>query len=71
MEVVFKCIGDGKRYYSVWRSGRELFVGTDGECRRYLEVHAAKLREEHLGDTRPQRGRPVSVKTYRTARLQA
>ncbi|MCA9314458.1 MAG: hypothetical protein R3F05_00080 [Planctomycetota bacterium] len=70
MEVVFKCLADGKRYYGVWQNGQELFVGTDSECRRYREVHAAKVREEHLGDLRPQRGRPVAVRTYRALRMQ-
>ncbi len=68
MEVVFKCLADGKRYYGVRQNGLELFVGTDLECRRYREIRASKVREERLADQRPLRGRPALLRTYRATR---
>lgn len=71
MEILFKCLQDGKRFYAVRRGSYEVFVGTRAECTRFLEIHEAKVREEHRDALRPQRSRPVVPRTYRHARTTA
>ena len=69
MEIVFKCLQGGQRYYSVRLNGQELFVGTGDECDRYIEIHNAKVAQQHLDDRRTPRNRPVTVRTYREWRI--
>ena len=71
MEVGFKCLQDGTRFYSVRRNGLELFVGTRGECARYIGIHNAKVAQEQRDALRPQRNRAVHVRTYRQTRTPA
>lgn len=68
MEIVFRCMAEGKRYYGVWRQGRELFVGTMPECDRYMAAHRDKLHEERRQDAMPMRSRPVAFRIFRSAR---
>ena len=68
MEVVFKCLQGGKRFYGVKLNGQELFVGTSEECDRYIEIHNQKVLQERIDESRPPRSRPVSIRTYRQMR---
>jgi hypothetical protein len=67
MQVHFKCLNEGKRLYSVSRNQREVFVGTRGECVRFLEIHNSKVAQEHTEWLRTPRARPVVIRTYRQA----
>ncbi len=71
MDVVFKCLQGGTRYYGVRLHGQERFVGSREECERYLEIHAHKVTAEQAEARRPRRNRPVSVRTYRQVRTTA
>ena len=71
MEVLFKCLQDGMRYYAVRRGGQELFVGSGEECKRYLDLHTLKVKQQLLDDKRTPRQRPVSIRTYRQTRTTA
>jgi hypothetical protein len=71
MEVLFKCLQQGKRFYSVRLNGQELFVGSSDECDRYLEIHNAKVAQERLDDQRVPRSRPITIRTYRQVRAPA
>ncbi len=55
MEVVFRCLSEGKRLYSVRRQGLEIFVGSIEECARFAELHHRKVREEREHDRLPVR----------------
>ena len=68
MEVLFKCLQDGKRYYGVRLNGEQIFVGTNNECERFIAIHNAKAAQEQLDDQRTPRNRPVSIRTYRQVR---
>jgi len=68
MEVLFKCLQDGNRYYGVRLNGEELFVGTNNECERFIAIHNAKATQQQLDDQRTPRNRPVSIRTYRQVR---
>jgi hypothetical protein len=69
MEVLFLCLQNGKKFYSVRLNGEEIFVGTRGECDRFLEIHNRKVDEERVGLQKTPRARPVSIRTYRQARV--
>ena len=71
MEILFKCLQSGTRYYCVRLHGQELFVGTPEECERYIEIHNAKVVQQQADERRPQRGRAVSIRTYRQTRSTA
>ena len=71
MEVLFKCLQGGERYYGVRLNGRELFVGTRDECRRYISIHNRKVADEQAEHRRTPRSRPVSIRTYRAVRAHA
>ncbi len=71
MEVVFKCIQGGSKYYGVRLNGEQIFVGTSGECERFIEIHNAKVAQAQIDDRRTPRSRPVSIRTYRQARAHA
>ena len=71
MEILFKCLQAGARYYSVRLHGQELFVGTTDECERYIEVHNNKVLQQQEEERRPQRARPVSIRSYRQTRTTA
>lgn len=71
MEILFKSLQEGKRYYSVRLNGNNLFTGTKGECERFLDLHRLKVAEQHDLDRKPRRNRPVTVRTYRQARSTA
>ncbi len=68
MEVLFKCLQQGKRYYSVRLNGQELFVGTSDECERYMQLHEQKVAQEQLEHARTPRSRPFTIRTYRQVR---
>ena len=68
MEILFKCLQSGTRYYCVRLHGQELFVGTSDECDRYIEIHNAKVLDQRAEEQRPQRGRAVSIRTYHQTR---
>ncbi len=67
MEIVFKCLQDGHKYYVVRLNGHDLFVGTPGECERFLAIHNRKVAQEQDLDRKPRRNRPVTIRTYRQA----
>ena len=71
MEILFKCLQSGKRYYSVRLNGHELFVGTTGECERFIRIHNRKVAEQQDQQRKPQRNRAVAIKTYRNVRTPA
>lgn len=71
MELVFKCIQDGKKYYTVRLNGHALFTGTTGECERFLSIHNRKVCEEQELERKPRRNRTVTIRTYRQARSTA
>ncbi len=71
MEILFKSLQEGQRYYTVRLNGNDLFMGSKGECERFLELHRQKVAEQHDLERKPRRNRPVSVRTYRQARTTA
>lgn len=71
MDILFHCIQDGHKLYRVVRNGRQIFVGTEGECDRFVEIHNQKVAQEQLEQARTPRNRPVSVRTYRQVRAHA
>jgi len=71
MDVVFYCIQDGKSLHRVILNGKQLFVGTQDECDRFIEIHNQKVVQERLDDQRVPRNRPVSVRTFRRLRAHA
>jgi hypothetical protein len=71
MEVLFKCLLGGKRFYGVRLNGLELFVGTQDECTRFMEIHNQKVAQERIEDQRTPRARAVTVRTYRQVRTTA
>jgi hypothetical protein len=68
MEILFRCIEAGRRYYSVRLNGQEIFVGTRAECDRFLRIHDQKVAEEQAEARRVPRGRPAQLRIYRTLR---
>ena len=71
MDILFKCLQGGARYYSVRLHGQELFVGSPEECERYISLHNAKVMQQKADESRPQRNKPVSIRTYRQIRTTA
>lgn len=71
MELVFACLQDGKKYYTVRLNGHDLFTGTTGECERFLAIHNRKVSDEHEAERKPRRNRTVTIRTYRQARTSA
>ena len=71
MDVRFLCIEGGRKYYAVVVSGEQIFVGTRGECARFLKIHEEKVASDHLDALRNPRSRAVPVRTYRQSRLRA
>ena len=71
MEVLFKCLQQGKRFYSVRLNGQELFVGSDDECERFVDLHNHKVAQEQLEQSRTPRSRPITIRTYRQVRTPA
>lgn len=68
MEILFRCIEAGRRYYGVRLNGQEIFVGTRSECDRFLKIHEQKVSEEQAEARRVPRGRPAQLRIYRTLR---
>lgn len=68
MEILFRCIEAGRRYYSVRLNGQEIFIGTRPECDRFLKIHEQKVAEEQAEARRVPRGRPAHLRVYRTLR---
>ncbi|MFM8979862.1 MAG: hypothetical protein ACKOSS_05305 [Planctomycetia bacterium] len=68
MEIRFRCLEAGRRYYAVLVHGLELFVGTRPECDRFLAIHNRKVAEEQESLRRVPRGRPAQVRVFRTLR---
>jgi hypothetical protein len=68
MEILFRCIEAGRRYYAVRLNGQEIFVGTRPECDRFLSIHNEKVAVELAEMRRTPRGRPAQLHVYRTAR---
>lgn len=68
MEIRFRCIEAGRRYYAVLVHGLELFVGTRPECDRFLAIHDRKVAEEQELLRRVPRGRPAQLRVFRTLR---
>ncbi|MDF1699970.1 MAG: hypothetical protein P1V36_02265 [Planctomycetota bacterium] len=68
---MFKCLQEGKKYYTVRLNGHALFTGTTGECERFLAIHQAKVCDERELERKPRRNRAVTIRTYRQARTSA
>lgn len=68
MEILFRCIEAGRRYYGVRLNGQEIFVGTHAECDRFLKIHNEKVSLEQAEARRTPRGRPAQLHIYRTVR---
>lgn len=68
METVFLCLQGGRKLYSVRLNGQEIFVGTQGECERFLQIHDRKVAEERADQERTPRAKPVAIRTYRQVR---
>jgi hypothetical protein len=46
MEIKFHCNLKGKKFYKVRKvNGLEVFLGTIGECKRFIRVHREKVRK--------------------------
>ena len=71
MEVLFKCLLEGKRFYCVRLNGQELFVGMRDECERYIGLHKEKVLQAQLEERRTPRNRPITIRTYRQVRTPA
>ena len=71
MEVLFKCLQEGKRYYSVRLNGQEIFVGSTAECERFISIHNSKVAQDHVDQQRIPRTRPFAIRTYRQVRSPA
>jgi hypothetical protein len=52
-------------------SGEQIFVGTRGECARFLKIHEEKVASDHLDALRNPRSRAVPVRTFRQTRIRA
>ena len=52
LEIRFHCSLKGKKFYKVrLADGKEVFLGTLGECRRFIKVHKEKV-NKHLARNR-------------------
>jgi hypothetical protein len=69
MDIEFVCIEAGRKLFRVRRQGEEIFVGTEGECRRFLQIHARKVAADQENDLRAQRQPPFVVRTYRRSKM--
>lgn len=48
MEIKYHCSLKGKKFYKVrLPAGKEIFLGTMGECKRFIKVHKEKV-NKHL-----------------------
>ena len=46
MDIKYHCSIKGKKFYKVQKlNGIEVFLGTLGECRRFIKVHREKVRK--------------------------
>ena len=43
MEIRFNSIHSGIKFYEVVLHGEKLFVGTTGECKRFIKIHNEKV----------------------------
>jgi hypothetical protein len=71
MEVLFLCLQGGRRFYSVRLNGQEIFVGTRGECDRFIAIHNQKVDQEQAEARRVPRARAVAIRTYKQVKLHA
>jgi hypothetical protein len=71
MEILFKCLQDGTRYYAVRLNGQEIFVGSGAECERFISIHNRKVSEQQEQQRRPPRGRLVEIRTYKSVKAPA
>ena len=57
MEVRFDRVFEGKRLFQVLGFDGEssLFTGTNSQCKRFIEVHKAKLERDRRRERRPRR----------------
>ena len=70
LEVRFSFRKHGKRFYSVIKGGRELFLGLKAECERFAKLHVEKVVREILRVT-PPRDRRCRVRSFRVLRRRA
>ncbi len=70
LEVKYAFRKHGKRFYSVIKGGRELFLGLKAECERFAKLHVEKVVREVLRVT-PPRDRRCRVRTFRVLRRHA
>jgi hypothetical protein len=71
MDIRFLCLEGGKKFYAVRLSGEDIFVGTRGECDRFIAIHEEKVALAQQEALRGPRSRAMPVKTYRTSKLRA
>ncbi len=70
LDVKFAFRRHGKRFYSVLKGGRELFLGLRAECERFAQLHVEKVVREVLRVT-PPRDRRCRVRSFRVLRRHA
>ena len=71
MDGRFLCLEGGKKFYAVRLNGEDIFVGTHGECDRFIAIHEEKVALAHAEALRGPRSRAMPVKTYKHASLRA
>ena len=48
----------GRKIYRVLRNGNQIFIGTRGECNRFIRLHLKKAEKETRDLSRHRRARP-------------
>ena len=71
METRFFCLQGGRQYFEVLLQGESIFVGTRGECDRFMRLHDEKVASEQADSQRDPRSRSVPVRIYRHTRARA
>jgi len=71
MDIRFLCLEHGRKYYAVRLSGEDIFVGTRGECDRFIAIHDQKVAVAQAEALRGPRSRAMPAKTYRVSKLRA
>ncbi|MCC7137758.1 MAG: hypothetical protein IT460_04945 [Planctomycetes bacterium] len=71
MHVRFLCLEGGRQYYEVVLQGESIFIGTRGECDRFMAIHEEKVARAQAEALRDPRSRAVPVRVCRQARARA
>jgi hypothetical protein len=71
MDIRFLCLQGGRQYFEVVLQGEPIFVGSRGECDRFMAIHEEKVAHDQAEDLRDPRSRSVPVRVYRHSRARA